>query len=44
LNEPIADTRAWDAVGHSQMIDIPTNILTTFDASQCTTPKSVAVQ
>lgn len=44
LNEPIADTRAWDAIGHAEKIDIPTNIFTTFDASQCTTPKSVAVQ
>lgn len=44
LNEPIADTRVWDAVGHSQLIDIPTNIFTTFDASQCTTPKSIAVK
>jgi hypothetical protein len=43
LNEPIADTRVWDAVGHSQLIDIPTNIFTTFDASQCTTPASTAV-
>jgi len=43
LNEPIADTRVWDAVGHSQLIDIPTNIFSTFDPSQCTTPKSTAV-
>jgi hypothetical protein len=44
LNAPLADTRVWDAIGHSQMIDIPTNIFTTFDPAQCTTPKSVAVQ
>ena len=44
LNEPIADTRAWDAIGHSQMIDIPTGIFATFDASLCTTPKNFAVQ
>lgn len=43
LNEPLADTRAWDAVGHSQLIDIP-SIFTTFDPSQCTNPKSIAVQ
>jgi hypothetical protein len=43
LNEPIADTRAWDAIGHSQLIDMP-SIFTTFDASQCTKPKTTAVQ
>jgi len=43
LNTPVADTRAWDAVGHSEMIDIPTNIFTTFDPSKCTTPQSTAM-
>lgn len=42
LNQPIADTRAWDSVGHSQLIDIP-SVFSTFDPSQCTQPKSTAV-
>jgi hypothetical protein len=44
LNEPISDTRSWDSIGHSQMMDIPTNIFTTFDPSLCTNPVNVSVQ
>lgn len=42
LNTPVADTRVWDAVGHTEKIDIPAPL--TFDASLCTKPPSMAVQ
>ncbi|MEO5559178.1 MAG: hypothetical protein ABIO49_05235 [Dokdonella sp.] len=42
MNTPWADTRIWDAVGHSEKIDIPPQF--TFDAGACFKPKSTAVQ
>jgi len=41
MNTPWSDTRIWDAVGHSEKIDIPTQF--TFDAGACFKPKSTAV-
>lgn len=42
MNTPWADTRIWDAVGHSEKIDIPTQF--NFDPGACFKPKSSAVQ
>lgn len=42
LNTPVADTRVWDAVGHGERIDIPSQLA--FDASRCIRPRSMAVQ
>jgi hypothetical protein len=42
LNTPVADTRAWDAVGHSEKIDIPSPL--SFDASLCHKPISMVMQ
>ncbi len=42
LNTPIADTRAWDAVGHSEKIDIPPQLA--FNAAMCKKPLSTAVR
>jgi hypothetical protein len=42
LNTPVADTRAWDAIGHSEKIDIPSQL--TFDANLCIKPVSMTVQ
>ena len=41
LNTPIADTRIWDAVGHSEKIDIPPQFKV--DESTCFAPASTAV-
>jgi hypothetical protein len=41
MNTPWADTRIWDAVGHSERINIPSQF--TFDAGACFKPKSTAV-
>jgi hypothetical protein len=40
LNTPIADTRAWDAIGHSERIDIPSQFVV--DESTCFAPQSTA--
>ena len=42
MNTPWSDTRIWDAVGHSEKIDIPPQF--TFDAGACFKPKSTAVR
>lgn len=42
MNTPWSDTRAWDAVGQSEKIDIPSQF--TFDAAACFKPKSTAVR
>ena len=42
MNTPWADTRAWDAAGESEKIDIPPQFV--FDPGACFKPKSVAVQ
>jgi hypothetical protein len=42
LNTPVADTRVWDAVGHSEKIDIPTQL--SFDESLCHKPSSMVAQ
>ncbi len=41
MNTPWADMRAWDAVGHSEKIDIPSQFA--FDAGACFKPKSIVV-
>lgn len=40
LNSPIAQTRSWDSIGHSDGVGLPAN----FDASLCRAPASVAVK
>jgi hypothetical protein len=42
MNTPWSNTRIWDAVGHSERINIPTQY--SFDAGACFKPKSTAVQ
>jgi hypothetical protein len=42
MNTPWTDTRAWDAVGHSEKIDIPPQLR--FDPNLCFEPASVAVR
>jgi hypothetical protein len=42
MNTPWSDTRAWDAVGHTEKIDIPSQF--TFDPAACFKPKSTAVR
>jgi hypothetical protein len=42
MNTAAADSRAWDAVGHTEKIGIPPPFV--FDASLCTVPQTVAVQ
>jgi len=42
MNTPWADTRAWDVVGHSEKIDIPTQFK--FDPATCFKPNSMAVR
>jgi hypothetical protein len=42
MNTPWSDTRIWDAVGHSEKIDIPTQF--NFDPGACFKPKSTAVK
>src|SRR5262249_13433928 len=37
LNEPIAESRAWDIVGQTEGIDIPTQFAT-FDPATCFKP------
>jgi hypothetical protein len=41
LNTPISDTRAWDAIGHAERIDIPSQFVV--DESTCFAPMSTAV-
>ena len=41
-NTPWSNTRAWDAVSHSEMIDIPPQF--TFDPAACFKPKTTAVR
>jgi hypothetical protein len=43
LNQPITSTRAWDAIGQSDNIDIPPQFAT-FDPSACVAPSNTAVQ
>jgi hypothetical protein len=43
MNTPFTDTRIWDAVGHSEKIDIPTPQFT-FDPALCFKPQSIAVR
>jgi len=43
LNEPIAESRAWDIVGQAEMIDIPAQFAT-FDPSTCFKPATTAIQ
>jgi hypothetical protein len=38
LNAPIVDSRAWDAIGESDMIDIPSQF-STFNPAYCIKPK-----
>jgi len=42
MNTPWSDTRAWDAVGHTEKIDVPSQF--TFDPAACFKPKSTAVR
>jgi hypothetical protein len=42
MNTPWADTRIWDAVGHSEKIDIPPQFA--FDPATCFKPKSTTVR
>ncbi len=42
MNTPWADTRVWDAVGHSEKIGIPSQL--SFDASACFKPQSSLVR
>jgi hypothetical protein len=43
LNQPIADSRAWDVIGETGLIDMPTQFVT-FDATLCRKPMTVAIQ
>ncbi len=43
LNQPIATTRAWDAVAQSEKIPIPPQFAT-FDPATCFKPQSTAIQ
>ena len=40
LNAPIVDSRAWDAIGETDMIDIPSQF-STFDPNSCIKPKDL---
>ncbi|MBC7957140.1 MAG: hypothetical protein H7Y33_14865 [Cytophagales bacterium] len=42
MNTPWTDTRAWDAVGHSEIVDIPAQMK--FDPALCFEPASTAVR
>ena len=42
MNTPSGDTRAWDMVGHTEKIDIPSQFA--FDPATCFKPKTTAVQ
>lgn len=42
MNTPWADTRVWDAVGHSEKISIPSQM--SFDPATCFKPQSSAVR
>jgi hypothetical protein len=42
MNTPWSDTRVWDAVGHAEKLDIPSQF--TFDPAACFRPKSTAVR
>jgi hypothetical protein len=43
LNQPITSTRAWDAIGQADNIDIPSQFAT-FDPSSCVAPSSTNIQ
>jgi hypothetical protein len=43
LNTPIASTRVWDDIGHSDHMDIPAQFAT-YDATLCYAPDTVDVQ
>jgi hypothetical protein len=43
LNQPITSTRAWDAIGEADNIDIPPQFAT-FDPSTCIAPASTNIQ
>jgi hypothetical protein len=43
LNQPITSTRAWDAIGQADNIDIPPQFAT-FDPSSCVAPSNINIQ
>jgi len=43
LNQPIATSRAWDVVGESDMVDIPSQY-STFNPATCFKPDSLQLQ
>jgi hypothetical protein len=43
LNQPITSTRAWDAIGQADNIDIPPQF-STFDPASCLPPSSTKIQ
>lgn len=44
LNTPLADTKVWDSIGQSEMVDIEKNVFTGFNPGLCTVPFQFTTQ